>query len=295
MRWIVAVFLGACSYGVVGSIAKSAYGAGYTATQLVGVQQMLAAIGLWSMALLFSPRRPTWKEALLLLGAGTTTGMSGLFYYGSLQRLDASVAIVMLFQFTWIGILIEAIIQRRLPGWDKLITIALLGVGTILAAGLLDAHPRRLSPMGITLGLLSGAAYALVIIVTGRAAPRVSSWYRSALIVTGGALLVLAVYPPTFLLDGSFVGGLWVWGTANSLFGSILPIGLFSLGVPRIGPELATILGAAELPAAVFMSWLVLKEPVTPLQWLGVAVILGAITLPKLLRQQEQRRTLRAS
>lgn len=296
MRWMVAVLLGACSYGFVGTIAKTAYGAGFTAPQLVGAQQLLAALGLWTMALLSSAKRPTLKEALLLLAAGTTTGMSGLCYYGALQRLDASIAIVMLFQFTWIGILLEALIQRRFPGRDKLVAVALLCLGTILAAGLLDGGAHRLSPVGVALGLLSGLAYALVLIVSGRVAPQASPWYRSALIVSGGALLVLAVNPPTFLVDGSFLGGLWFWGSANALFGSILPIGLFAVGVPKIGAEMATILGAAELPAAVFMSRVALKDPVSPLQWLGVAIILVAIAVPHWLgRSAPQKEALHAS
>lgn len=102
---MIVVLLGACSYGVVGSIAKQAYQAGFTAPQLVGTQQLLAAPGLWAMALLFAKRRPSLREALLLLLAGTTTGVSGLRYYGSLQYLEASISLVMLFQFTWMGIL----------------------------------------------------------------------------------------------------------------------------------------------------------------------------------------------
>jgi len=238
------------------------------------------------MALLFARGRPSLKEALALVLAGTTTGISGLCYYGSLQHLDASIAIVMLFQFTWMGILIEALIQRRRPGREKVLAVVLLGLGTLLAAGLLNGGERSLSPVGVGLGLLSGLAYALVIIVTGRVAPTVSPWYRSALIVTGGAALVLAVYPPTFLLDGAFLEGLWLWGGGNALFGSILPIGLLSLGVPHIGAETATILGAAELPAAVFLSWAILNETVSPLQWLGVAVILLGIAVPGLLRRR---------
>lgn len=286
MRSMILVFLGACSYGAVGSLAKYAYEAGFTAPQLVGTQQLLACCGLWALALLLGQQRPSIREALLLLLAGTTTGISGLCYYGSLQYLDASIAIVMLFQFTWMGIMIEALLQRRPPGREKVLAVILLGLGTVLAAGLLNGGPRSLSPAGVGLGLLSGLAYALVIIVTGRVAPQVSPWYRSALIVTGGAALVLAVFPPTFLFDGAFLQGLWLWGSGNALFGSILPIGLFSLGVPHIGPEAATILGAAELPAAVFLSWAILHESVSPLQWLGVTVILVGIAAPELLKRR---------
>lgn len=290
---MIAVFLGACSYGIVSTIAKFAYAAGFSAPELVGTQLMVAASLLWLITLVVKGQRPTWKQALQLLVAGTATGLTGLFYYQSLQYLDASIAIVMLFQFTWIGILIEAIIQRRVPSWDKLVAVALLGLGTILAAGLADGTPRQLSTLGVILGLASGLTYALMIITTGRVAPKVNSWNRSALIVTGATITAWIFFPPTFLLNGQLFHGLWKYGALNGLFASFIPIALFSLGIPKIGPELATILGAAELPAAVFCSWLILKEAVSPMQWAGVLVILAAITFPELVQQRNRRKEAR--
>lgn len=294
MRWMIAVFLGACSYGIVSTIAKFAYAAGFTAPELVGAQLLVAATLLWLITFAVKGQRPTKKEALLLLTSGIATGLTGLFYYQSLQYLDASIAIVMLFQFTWIGILIEAIIQRRVPSWDRLVAVALLGLGTVLAAGLADGSPKHLSTLGIILGLLSGLTYALMIITTGRVAPKVSSWTRSALIVTGATITAWIFFPPTFLLNGQLFHGLWKYGLLNGLFASFIPIALFSLGIPKIGPELATILGAAELPAAVFMSWLVLKEAVSPMQWAGVLVILAAIIFPELMQQRTKRQEQKA-
>lgn len=288
VRWMLAVFAGACSYGFVGTIAKSAYAAGFSSNELVGSQMLFAALALWALAAAFSKRRATPRESWLLLGAGTCIGMTSLFYYTSLKYLDASIAIVMLFQFTWIGLFIEAIIQRKFPKWEQWMAIGLLGIGTALAAGLASGG-APLSAIGVGWGLLSGLTYALVLIFSGRAAPAAPSFTRAALMVTGGVIFVLVVSPPTFLVSGALQRGLWTWASANALFSSVIPISLFSLGIPKIGPSAGTILGAAELPASVFVSWLLLNEIVSTMQWLGVAVILLAIALPELVRATKGR------
>lgn len=44
----------------------------------------------------------------------------------------STIAVVFLFQFTWIGIIIEAIANRQIPSKEKLLAIAILFIGTIL-------------------------------------------------------------------------------------------------------------------------------------------------------------------
>lgn len=293
------VFIGACSYGFVGTVVKLAYAEGFTTQELVGAQTFFAAIILWILAMLFSKRRPSRKEAMQLLGAGTCIGTTSLCYYSSLQYLDASIAIVMLFQFTWIGILLEAIIQRKRPLRSEWIAIGILAVGTVMAAGMTHGG-FELNPLGVTWGLLSAVSFAFVFIVSGRVAPAVSSWNRAALLVTGGLTFIFLVSPPMFLINGSLQQGLWMWAGANAFSSTVIPIGLFSLGVPHIGPASATILGAAELPSSVFVSWVLLRESISSTRWWGVLVILIGIAYPELSRsgfftRMTRRKSLRDS
>lgn len=288
MRWVLAVFLGACTYGFVPTVTKSAYAAGFAPIALVGSQLLFAAIILWVLASFFSKGHPTKKETLQLLGAGTCTGMSSLFFNSSLQYLDASVAVVLLFQFTWIGLLVEAAIQRQWPSWRQWTAIAILGIGTVFASGAMG-NTKEFVPVGVVWGLLSGLAYALILIFSGRVAPSVPSWTRAALMVTGGALLISLIKPLTYLVDGSLIRGLWVWAGANALVSSVIPMSLFSFGIPKIKPGAATLLGAAELPSTVFISWLLLNEFVSFIQWLGVVIILFGIAFPELMRKWKPR------
>jgi drug/metabolite transporter (DMT)-like permease len=65
------------------------------------------------------------------------------------------------------------------------------------------------------------------------------------------------------------------------IFGVLLPVLLFSIGTLKIGPGLATLLGAAELPAAIIASIVVLHESVSCTKVFGVLLILFGSAVPQ--------------
>ncbi|GEN34979.1 EamA family transporter [Aneurinibacillus danicus] len=279
---VLLVFLGSCSYGVLSTFVKLAYQAGFLPGEVSGSQMFFAMVFMWGVALLFSRRKVRGKQWLTLAGTGLATGLTGILYYQSLQYVPASIAIVLLFQFTWIGVIIESFIERRRPGVEKVAALVLLATGTLLAGGVLAGEFGSLHPVGILFGLLSAVTYALFIIFSGRVGHEISPYTRSAVMLTGSVLITFIVYPPSFLLNGALTEGLLVYALPLALFGGVIPTLFFTLGVPHVGGGLATILSAAELPMAVFMSSVVLHEKVSLLQWLGVVIILVGIAVPEL-------------
>jgi drug/metabolite transporter (DMT)-like permease len=279
---VILVLLGACSYGVLPIFVKFAYDRGFNVNQVSGVQIFFGFCMLWLFQLIRhgmpKAKKGQWGS---LLAVGLTMGLTSVFYYYSLLYVSASLAIVLLFQFTWIGILLEALAERRFPSGDKIIAVLILLVGTLLAANLSDVHSIKFSLPGWISGGLSAITYALFIFFSGKIATELNSLLRTSIILTGGMIVVFAVFPPHFFYDGSLWNELWMWGLLLALFGAVIPTLFFAMGVPRIGSGTATILGAAELPTAILMSSLVLKEGVTLLQWVGVIFILIGIALPE--------------
>ena len=76
------------------------------------------------------------------------TAITGIVYGQSLNYLPASLAVVMLFQFTWIGLFMDCIIKKRLPSRIELISLAFLFAGTILAAGIIDVDLSQIAWQG---------------------------------------------------------------------------------------------------------------------------------------------------
>lgn len=302
MKYLLSVLIGAISYGVLSTIVVLAYGEGYQLGEVVGTQLLTGCILAWLLALYTKLREQrkkrlnnvqstdsskalpklAWKQKLLLMLAGAPTAITGLLYYQSLRYIPASLAIILLFQFTWMSVLIQAIGKRQRPNGVMLLALVVLFGGTLLAAGIMEQGEAQFHIVGVTLGLLAAVSYSLFILFSGKAVPSVHPAYRSAWMITGALVLVFILFPPYFLFNGLLWGQLLLFGFLLGLFGAFIPPVLFAIGVPHIGGSMAGILGAAELPVAVLMSSVVLHEHVSVLQWVGVAVVLFGVMLPEL-------------
>jgi drug/metabolite transporter (DMT)-like permease len=308
MKYSLSVLLGAASYGILSTIVVLAYGRGFQLGEVVGSQLLtgfvLACALAWftkwkekrAAGLMDSDQRGprasaysplTWKQRLLLMAAGMPTAITGLLYYSSLKYIPASLAIILLFQFTWIGVLIQAISERKRPNRVMLFTLAVLFAGTWLAAGIVEQGMGRLHIAGMILGLLSAVSYSIFLLVSGKAVPSAHPAYRSMWMIGGGLVLVFVLFPPSFLVNGLLFGSpLMGYGFLLGLFGAFIPPVLFAIGVPRIGEGLAGVLGAVELPVAVLMSSMILHEQVSLLQWAGVAIVLLGVAIPELMKRR---------
>ncbi|HEX6429060.1 MAG TPA: hypothetical protein VF008_15295, partial [Niastella sp.] len=88
-KYILMVFTGACSYGILSTLAKLSYKEGFNAAQVSFVQALIGALVLWSMVIL-QERRSSGKEQaspitaktlLLLLLTGSAIGLTTFLYY----------------------------------------------------------------------------------------------------------------------------------------------------------------------------------------------------------------------
>ena len=289
-KFSLLVLFGACSYGVLSTIFKLGFMNGFSAHELLGGQYVFGWIGLLLLVLFFSRHKVSKKQAFSLLAVGTTMSMTGIFYAISVEELPASIAVVLLFQFTWIGVVIEAIANKKLPSREKVISIIILFAGTLFAGGLFEGLGQNFSTKGIIFGLLAAVSFFFFFFASGRVATTVPPYTKSFLMTTSAALIVCLLFPPTFLTDGALQAGLWKYAFFLGFFGVVIPVICFSIGVPKVGTGLGTILGAAELPTAIIASITLVHEVVSPLQWLGIVCILVGIFTPQILTARKEKK-----
>ena len=283
LKYALLVFLGACSYGSLSTIIKLGMNDGFRMQQLVGSQYFFGWCMLLLLVLFFSRKKLGAKVGLKLLGAGITISLTGIFYGFAVEQLPASIAIVLLFQFTWIGVILEAVVDRKFPSREKCISMVILLVGTILAGGVLEPSVGGMTTTGVVFGLLSAVSFAFYIFVSGRVATQVPAVNKSLYMTTSAMIVIMIVFSPSFIYDGAITDGLWKYGLPLGLLGIVIPVLFFSIGVPKLGSGLGTILSAAELPAAVVASVLILQEEVSLLRWIGIFVVLIGIAAPQIL------------
>jgi drug/metabolite transporter (DMT)-like permease len=277
---ILLVTLGACSYGVLATFVKLAYNEGFTTNEITSSQYFIGWVVL-GLAVLFlkdkkQPKTKAKKKSVLqLVLAGTSLGLTGLFYYLSVKNIPVSIAIVLLMQSTWLGVLAEAIIKRQVPSLKKIIVSLVICGATILAAGLYDGN-TKFDFVGYLFGFLAAISYTVTIISSAHIALDTHWLHRSFWLSTGGTLVVLLV---TFVQwDSTYNTAIFYeWGLILAFFGTILPPLLFAYGMPYTGIGLGTILGAIELPVSVIFASLLLHEEVAAVRWIGISIILMAI------------------
>lgn len=274
------VFLGSASYGLLSTATKLAYQHGFSTAQVVGSQMVFGCLGFWLSSHSYWQKTfsLSLREIILLATAGAMSGLTGVFYYLSLKALPASYAVILLFQFTWMGIGFDYLFNGKKPSVLQLAAAAVIMAGTTLAVGYSTAA-SAFNLHGVSLGLLSALTYTLFIYFSGSIVRNVPTIVRNNWMVSGAAAAVLLIFPPYFFVDGSLSSGLLYYGGFLGLFGILIPFYLFAKGVPHIGPGKAALLGAIELPVVIICSFFLLKEQLGFSQLAGIGIILIGILL----------------
>lgn len=290
------VLAGASGYGLLSPIAKLAYREGFSAAA-VSVSQVLFGALLVSLVLIiqnFSGTKvstfikPSTKQKFLLVGAGTFLGFTTVFIYKALVLLPASIGIVLLFQFTWMGVVMEVILTKKRPGKAKLFSLLILLAGTLFASGAFEANSAHLSTIGIIWALLSAVSYTLVIYVSGNTVTEAAPLTRTFYMALGSLVVTILCFPPETIVFTVSNTEMLKWGLILGFLGVVLSPILLNKGLPTVSLALGTIISAVELPVVVIASVLILDEKVSAFQWLGVGGILFAIALPYMLNNNQK-------
>ena len=283
LQGAIAVFVGAASFGVLSTFVKKAYAAGFSLGEVTGVQALLGMLVLWIIFGMMKvgkadfSKYPRHTAAWKIMLAGVSTGVVSVIYYKCVQLVPASIAIVLLMQFIWIGALINFLFFKQKPNKKQTIGIILILIATLFATGALESSIQDISPLGVLYGLLAALAYSIFIMVNGKVGNDYPPVQKSALMVTGACIMIFAVLQPFSLLQTTVDYQIYKYGILLAVFGTVLPPFLFAFGMPKIDLALGSILSAVELPVAVMMSYFVLHENVSLLQWFGVAFILAVV------------------
>lgn len=272
-----------------------------------------AAVGFWRVAVtlpLFllwraptaangaSEMPPAWRARLLLILAGAAYGADLVVWYWSINL--TSVANAQLFAYTYplmVAVAAALLLGQRmgLRGWSAIglgiagaaLTVAGGGAGLagILAGGI---------KLGDALGFAAAACYTVTLLIQGSLRQRVGT-RRILLDGTIGALIVLL---PAALLGprGFLPADLPEWGL-------IVLLGLLTFAsqvlviyaLAKLPVVLAAISGTLSVGVAAASGWLLLGEPLGPVQGIGVAVVLAAILMAERKRAPAKPRRLRVT
>ncbi|WP_432223006.1 EamA family transporter [Flavobacterium sp. TMP13] len=283
LKGVFLVAIGASSYGMLATFVRMAYDENYTTAEVTTAQFVLGITGLLLINLFQkiknknTGRKASPKNIFHLMLAGTSMGMTSLFYYLAVRYIPVSIGIVMLMQTVWMGVLLEYFLDKKLPSKQKVLAVVIVLIGTALATNILQ-NEVILDWRGLVFGIFAAASFTTTMFTANRVATEISSAQRSLFMLLGGAVIVFTFAAVTQI--SPFNLEIFAkWGIILALFGTIIPPMLMNAGFPLTGIGLGSIVSALELPISVLMAYILLNEQVVFLQWLGIVLIILAIVL----------------
>ena len=282
-RWkaIVLMMVGAFCYGTQSPMIKIALQQGFIIQDISSSAIVFGCLLLWIFTIpaLADLKKYSYKTIAVVLFVGSVLGLTEIFYMLTLARIPASLAVVLLFQFTWMTQIVHMLQTRSGLSKRRWIAVGCILVGTYFAS---EAMLRQLFPFnawGIVLGLLSAFTYTLSILISASVGTHMNQLVRSSLMLTGQMVLVLMVFSPTFAFVKVVTAGLWKWAGLIGLTGFVITTYAYNKAIPHVGVSLAGVLGSIELPVVIFLSAVVLRESISATQWLGIGMILLGIVI----------------
>jgi drug/metabolite transporter (DMT)-like permease len=242
---------------------------------LLTLRFVLTAILFWIVVGLLRRPLPRGRGAVRGLVYGLVFyAVQALLLFSAVDHIDPAVAILLLYVFPALLVLPSVWLGRDRFSWRRVaaIPVALTGVALVLigpGVGAVDA-------LGATLALLAAVAYVAFVLAGDYLAVGTDPVVLAALMATGAI--------PTFIFYGLITDGLslefqttgWIW-IVGVAFVSLIAFTAFFAGLERIGPSLTGLLSTSEPVATTVASAIIFGGTLAPIQFLGGAMVIGAV------------------
>lgn len=274
------ILASAIGFAFLPTITRSIYAVsdGFLPTDIAFWRFTFATSVIWGVLFLRRPsgtKRPTIAKRYILL-LGTLYAISALLAFFGLEKIDASLFVVLFYTYPAMVAVLSLLMGVRLP------FLAWVALGMTLAGIVLTVPDlSRLtvdSTQGIVMALLNGFSVALYFIASGRLLHGVTDMLRSTAWTMGATWLVLASVAVLFFgvnLPPNLPTLLHI--LLLSIVGTVIPIFGINAGIQYIGATKASIISSVEPVIAMVLAMVLLGEKITPLQWFGAILIVMAV------------------
>jgi drug/metabolite transporter (DMT)-like permease len=292
----------AFAFGSSGPFAKALMEAGWSPTAAVVAR---LAGGALVMAVFATILRPGWiREALrhaktvVLYGVIPIAGAQ-LFYYCAVAHLSVGVALLLEYTAPILVVAWVWVTTRRRPTNLTLAGVALALAGIMLVLGIFDASgfsDAHINLIGVGWALAAAVCAACYFVMSANVSNGSAGsegvnpiTLASAGLVVGTAAVtllgVVGIMPLTFTTNDTVIAGLttsWVVPVvALGVVATAVAYTLGIMGISRLRPRFASLVGLSEVMFAVLAAWVLLGEAMTAIQAIGGVIVLAGLALAR--------------
>jgi drug/metabolite transporter (DMT)-like permease len=282
----------AIAFGSSGPFAKALMEAGWSPTAAVTARM---AGGALVMAIFATIVKPDWfREALRHSRTVIAYGLipiagAQLCYYNAVAHLSVGVALLLEYTAPIIVVGWVWATTKRRPGTLTLTGVALAVAGIMLVLNVFSG--AHINVVGVGWALAAAVCAACYFLMSGQVDDDLNPITLAAAgLVVGAASVALlgvsGVMPLTFTTNDTVIAGLttsWVVPVlALCVIATAIAYTLGIIGISRLRPRFASLVGLSEVMFAVLAAWVMLGEAITVTQAVGGAVVLLGLALARL-------------
>ena len=204
--------------------------------------------------------------------------LNQLAYLSAIQETNAGTATVLQYVCP-VGILAFTCIKDKVaPTIAEIISMILAIGGTFLIATHGQLDQLSMTPAGLFWGLFSALTYALYIILPIKL---IQKWWSILVIGVGMAISGFVAVPFTGIIGARIPMSfdIFLAFAGIILIGTVFAYTAFLKGVSMVGPVKSSLLASIEPISAVFFAFMIMGDIFYPVDFLGMAMILLAVTI----------------
>jgi drug/metabolite transporter (DMT)-like permease len=213
---------------------------------------------------------------------------SNFFYYFAIQKTSVATAIVLQYVApVWVLLyMLARRLQRPTLRRVSCVVLAVLGCG--LAVGELAAQRSfpwlvisgvRFNTSGVVVAELAAISFAFYNVFGQHLLQIYERWTVLVYSLLGAAVFWQLVNPPWKVAAQHYSGGQWLFMAIFSVTSMLVPFSLYFTGLQYLDPTRAIVTACLEPVWAILLTGLILGELVSPMQVIGIVVVLSATIL----------------
>jgi len=291
MKGYLCVVAAAIMWASSGTAGKALFEGGMSPFELVQIRVTLSTV-LLSVAFGLSAKgllRIRIKDLgyFLLLGGVSMAGVQ-VFYFYAISKIHVAAAILLQYMAPILVALFSICFWRERFTVTMVAALVLAFSGCYLVAGGYNLQLLQTNRLGIMGGLGAAVCFAAYTLLGERGMHRYRPWTVLFYALAFSALTWHILYPPFHYIVAGFTLTQWVWILYITVVGTIIPFGLFFVGISYIRSTRASITATLEPISAGFMAFFLLGESMELFQVFGGGLVIGAIVLLQVQREQDE-------